>query len=103
MLPLKLIRSNSVLESGNRTLEPVLHVTGYGTLPALLAVTGDLAHPDLVADHLHRLAALRFTPEENIKLSKNRRKNTENKTKYFRLRLSDEVSTERPETDLRLT
>ncbi len=25
-----------------------------------------------------------------------------NKTKYFRLRLSDEVSTERPETDLRL-
>ena len=27
----------------------------------------------------------------------------ENKTKYFRLRLSDEVSTERPETDLRLT
>ena len=26
-----------------------------------------------------------------------------NKTKYFRLRLSDEVSTERPETDLRLT
>ena len=26
-----------------------------------------------------------------------------NKTKYFRLRLSDEVGTERPETDLRLT
>ena len=26
-----------------------------------------------------------------------------NKTKYFRLSLSDEVSTERPETDLRLT
>ena len=26
-----------------------------------------------------------------------------NKTKYFRLLLSDEVSTERPETDLRLT
>ena len=26
-----------------------------------------------------------------------------NKTKYFRLRLSDKVSTERPETDLRLT
>ena len=26
-----------------------------------------------------------------------------NKTKYFRLRLPDEVSTERPETDLRLT
>ena len=27
----------------------------------------------------------------------------ENKTKYFMLRLSDEVGTERPETDLRLT
>ena len=27
----------------------------------------------------------------------------QNKTKYFRLRLSDEVGTERPETDLRLT
>ena len=26
-----------------------------------------------------------------------------NKTKYFRLRLSDELSTERPKTDLRLT
>ena len=26
-----------------------------------------------------------------------------NKTKYFRLRLSDEVSTDRPEIDLRLT
>ena len=26
-----------------------------------------------------------------------------NKTKYFRLRLSDEVGTETPETDLRLT
>ena len=26
-----------------------------------------------------------------------------NKTKYFRLRLSDKVGTERPETDLRLT
>ena len=26
-----------------------------------------------------------------------------NKTKYFRLRLSDDVGTERPETDLRLT
>ena len=26
-----------------------------------------------------------------------------NKTKYFRLRLSDEVSTEKPETDLRQT
>ena len=29
--------------------------------------------------------------------------NRHNKTKYFRLHLSDEVSTERPETDLRLT
>ena len=29
--------------------------------------------------------------------------NFKNKTKYFRLRLSDEVSTERPETVLRLT
>ena len=31
--------------------------------PALLAVAGDLAHADLVADHLHRLAALRLAPE----------------------------------------
>ena len=30
--------------------------------PALLAVAGHLAHPDLVADHLHRLAALRPAP-----------------------------------------
>ena len=28
---------------------------------------------------------------------------SKNKTKYFRLRLTDEVSSERPETDLRLT
>ena len=31
--------------------------------PALFAVAGDLAHADLVADHLHRLAALRLAPE----------------------------------------
>ena len=30
-------------------------------------------------------------------------KHTTNKTKYFKLHLSDEVRTERPETDLRLT
>ena len=30
--------------------------------PALLAVARHLAHPDLVADHLHRLAALRPAP-----------------------------------------
>ena len=53
-------------------------MTGYGTLPALLAVAGDFAHPDLVADHLHRLAALRLTPGK-IKLSKNRRKNIQRK------------------------
>ena len=52
-------------------------MTGNGTLPALLAVTGDLAHPDLVADHLHRLAALRFTPGEN------RHKNTEKKIRQM--------------------
>ena len=77
VLPLKLIRSNSVLESGNRTLEACsVHVTGYGTLPALLAVTGDLAHPDLVADNLHWLAALRFTPAKKQDCQK-RRKNAE--------------------------
>ena len=35
--------------------------------PALLAVTGDLADPDLVADHLHRLAALRLAPGHSNK------------------------------------
>ena len=34
--------------------------------PALLAVAGDLAHPDFVTDHLHWLAALCLTPGENI-------------------------------------
>ena len=41
-------------------------MTGYRTLPALLAVAGDLAHPDFVADHLDWLAALCLTPGENI-------------------------------------
>ena len=34
--------------------------------PALLAVTGDLADPDLVADHLHWLGALGQTPGQTI-------------------------------------
>ncbi len=40
----------------------------------------------------------------NSKVNSSKSGNTNfNKTKYFRLRLSDEVGTERPETDLRLT
>ena len=35
--------------------------------PALFAVAGDLAHADLVADHLHRLAALRLAPGHSSK------------------------------------
>ena len=35
--------------------------------PALFAVAGDLAHADLVADHLHRLAALRLAPGHSNK------------------------------------
>ena len=41
----------------------IIQVTGYRTLPALLAVAGDFAHPDLVAHNLHWLAAFRLTPE----------------------------------------
>ena len=32
--------------------------------PALLAVTGDLADPDLVADHLHWLGTLSEAPDK---------------------------------------
>ena len=40
----------------------------------------------------------------NLKVNSSKSGNTNfNKTKYFRLRLSDEVGTERPETDLRQT
>ena len=45
--------------------------------PALLAVAGDLTHADLVADHLHRLAALRLTPGHS-------NKNSELRTEYQR-------------------
>ena len=34
--------------------------------PALLAVTGDLADPDLVADHLHWLGALCEAPGQTV-------------------------------------
>ena len=34
--------------------------------PALLAVAGDLAHSDLVADHLHWLGALCEAPGQTI-------------------------------------
>ena len=34
--------------------------------PALLAVTGDLADPDLVADHLHWLGALCQSPGQTV-------------------------------------
>ena len=45
----------------------------------------------------HKLYMGKASPEKVKTIS------ISNKTKYFRLRLSDEVGTERPETDLRQT
>ena len=52
-------------------------------------------HPD-VPSHSHHHRCLQTTYNFQSKKHKN-------KTKYFRLRLSDKVGTERPETYLRLT